>query len=113
MNLRPGRRAGRRPANSHPGDTVIDGHIRARLLGLHLLELDAHVVVGTAGSAGGRRDAPIDAASRGAQDVALPTATDRARSGPPPNGRDALPLAQARRLLADGSTVLEGARRIR
>ena len=116
MNLRPGRRGRRQPATPHPGDMVIDGHIRARLLGVHLLELDAHVVVGTAARAGAGRTAPLAATSRGTGDVALPATTGttgRTPQGPPANGRDALPLARAQRLLAEGSTVLAGARRIR
>jgi hypothetical protein len=113
VNLRPGRRGRRKPATPHPGDMVIDGHVRARLLGVRLLELDAHIVVGTAPRAPAGWAAPIDATSRGAQDIAVPATTGRTRPGPSTNGRDALPLARAQRLLAEGSTVLAGARRIR
>ena len=50
---RRGRRAERLPVG-RLGDRVIDGRVRARLLGLPLLDIDAHVVVATArGGAGG------------------------------------------------------------
>ena len=84
-----------------PGDLVIDGHVRARLLGLHLLDLDAHVVVGNARPARGPSPAVRADGRTGA--IAAPEAGDR----------NALPLARAQRLLAEGSTVLAGARRIR
>ena len=38
----------RRPAITCDGDLIIDGHVRLRLLGLPLLDLDAHVVVAPA-----------------------------------------------------------------
>jgi hypothetical protein len=80
------------------GDTVIDGRVRARLLGLTLLELDAHVVVATASGA------PAVGASRPAQGT---RAVARADGHAPPE------LARAVRLLAEGSTALDDARRIR
>ena len=85
-----------------PGDLVIDGHVRARLLGLQLLELEAHVVVGTA--------PPVPAATPAAE---ADGAHGRSRRPARPVDRDALPLARAQRLLAEGSTVLADARRIR
>jgi hypothetical protein len=84
----------------HPGDLVIDGNVRARLLGLRLLELDAHVVVGNAHA----RPATTPAAGvDGARGVV--TAGEAVDS-------DALPLARAQRLLVEGSSVLAEARRI-
>ena len=83
-----------------PGDLVIDGHVRARLLGLRLLELDAHVVVGSART---RPAATRAAGGDGARGVV--TAGEAV-------GRDALPLARAQRLLVEGSSVLAEARRI-
>ena len=49
---RRGRRAERLPVVRR-GDRVIDGRVRASLLGLPLLDIDAHVVVATAGEGGG------------------------------------------------------------
>ncbi len=80
---------------------MIDGHVRARLLGLHLLDLDAHVVVGNARATGAARPAARADGSR--------AVIAAAESG----DRDALPLARAQRLLAEGSSVLAGARNIR
>lgn len=93
-------RGRRPPVVPRPGDLVIDGHVRARLLGLRLLELDTHIVVGNAPRAPSRGIAPFDGAAR---------ATPAGQPADP----DALPLAQAQRLLAEGSTVLAGARRMR
>ena len=84
-----------------PGDLVIEGRVRARLLGVQLLDLDAHVVVGNARSA---EVAPPAARADGSTGV---IAAVEARD------RDALPLARAQRLLAEGSSVLAGARSIR
>lgn len=83
------------------GDRVIDGHIRARLLGLPLLDLDAHVVVATARDGTGRD--MIDAgepARRAVRDV-------RADGTAPPE------LVRAVRLLAEGTSALDDARRLR
>lgn len=83
------------------GDRVIDGRVRARLLGLPLLDLDAHVVVATARDESGRD--VIDAgapARRGVRDV-------RADGSAPPE------LARAVRLLAEGTSALDDARRLR
>jgi|SoiMetStandDraft_5_1073268.scaffolds.fasta_scaffold56397_2 hypothetical protein len=98
---------------------VIDGHVRARLLGMRLLDLEAHVVVGTATAgpaiaASSRRGAPAlpartsdrrhDGAGDGAGD----------RNGTAPAGRPRQPaLARARELLSEGTSVLDEARRIR
>jgi hypothetical protein len=80
---------------------VIDGRIRARLLGLPLLDLDAHVVVSTARN-GTRRDViEADEASLRA------TRPVRADGTAPPE------LARAVRLLAEGTTALDDARRLR
>lgn len=88
------------------GDLVIDGRLRARLLGLRLLEIDAHVVVAPArpalmvravGSAGPAR--PGSDSERGVY--------RRIGSGP-----DALAppeLAYAVHLIAEGSNLLDEA----
>jgi hypothetical protein len=83
------------------GDRVIDGRIRARLLGLPLLDLDAHVVVATVRD-GTRGDViePDESARRAVRPV-------RADGSAPPE------LAQAVRLLAEGSSALDDARRLR
>lgn len=111
------RRRGRRtPALPREGDIVIDGHIRARLLGMKLLDLDAHVVVGTATAA-----SIAAGADRGATGRALVPARPRAGRAPievdgdRAQARDPrnLPLARARELLTEGTAVLAEARRIR
>lgn len=79
------------------GDTVIDGRVRARLLGLTLLDLDAHVVVATA--PGPRADS-VESTRRSTR--AVPASDGHA----PPE------LARAVRLLAEGTTALDDARRI-
>lgn len=85
-----------------PGDLVIDGQVRARLLGLPLLDLDLHVVLGNAPPrAAAVRAAGVDGAT---EVIAVGEAGD--------GSRDPLPLARAQQLLAEGSTVLAGARRI-
>jgi hypothetical protein len=94
---RRGRRGDRVPVVRR-GDRVIDGRVRARLLGLPLLDIDAHVVVATAreGSGSGviERDQPALQAVR-ADGSARPE------------------LARAVRLLAEGSSALDDARRLR
>jgi hypothetical protein len=91
------------------GDLVIGAQVRARLLGLHLLDLDAHVVVATArDEAGGT--AP---ARRGAGAAAV----GRSRGARPSDG-DARPtprpaLSRAVRLLGEGSSALDDARVMR
>jgi hypothetical protein len=82
------------------GDRVIDGRVRARLLGLPLLDLDAHVVVATA------RDGTGDVI-----DAGVPARRDvrnvRADGSAPPE------LVRAVRLLAEGTSALDDARRLR
>jgi hypothetical protein len=80
------------------GDTVIDGRVRARLLGLPLLDIDAHVVVATAREGSGRGVIERD-------QLALQTV--RADGSARPE------LARAVRLLAEGSSALDDARRLR
>jgi hypothetical protein len=83
------------------GDRVIDGRIRARLLGLPLLDLDAHVVVSTARDGLGRDVIDADEpARRGARPI-------RADGTAPPE------LVRAVRLLAEGTSALDDARRLR
>jgi hypothetical protein len=106
--VRRGRRRDGGPVVPGPGDLVIDGHVRARLLGLRLLELDAHVVVTNAPSRRAVRASPAGVRPSPAGDGvtgSVPAAG--------PVDRDALPLARAQQLLAEGSSVLAGARRIR
>lgn len=86
------RRARRAPIAVREGDTVIDARVRARLLGLPLLEIDAQVVVAL------QRQAVAHAGVREAR--VLPA------DGAPPA------LGRAVRLLAEGSRALEDARRI-
>lgn len=100
----------RRAQAPRPGDMVIDGHVRARLLGVKLLELDAHIVVGEAGEDRRLGGTPTLTA---APPAALAPSAGRAGGDGALRDRDALPLARAQRLLAEGTTVLAGARRIR
>jgi hypothetical protein len=100
----------RRAAVARPGDHVIDGRLTARLLGLRLLDIDAHVVVGVAS------DATL--APRPASDATLAARPAReARSRPAPAAASvdgqAPALRRAVRLLDEGSASLEDARRIR
>jgi hypothetical protein len=83
------------------GDRVIDGRIRARLLGLPLLDLDAHVVVATARDGTGR---DVIEANEPALGAVRPV---RADGTAPPE------LVRAVRLLAEGTTALDDARRLR
>jgi hypothetical protein len=83
------------------GDRVIDGRVRARLLGLPLLELDAHVVVSTAPDGTGR---DVIEADETAHRAVRPVLADG--SAPPE-------LIRAARLLAEGTSVLDDARRLR
>jgi hypothetical protein len=80
---------------------VIDGRIRARLLGMPLLDVDAHVVVSTARDGTGR---DVIEAGEPAPRSALPV---RADGTAPPE------LVRAVRLLAEGRSALDDARRLR
>jgi hypothetical protein len=100
----------RRPVVDRDGDLVVDAHVVARLLGLHLLDLDARVVVGTA------RDESGDTAPapRGTGAASVPPAAplrlpdgDDARTAPRPA------LNRAVRLLGEGSSALDEARVMR
>jgi hypothetical protein len=95
------RRRGRRSSVvPHEGDRVIDAQVHARLLGLPLLRIDAHVVVGPA-----RPPIGPSAAMAERTEPALPPVTS---DGAMPPG-----LAQAVRLLDEGSSTLDDARSIR
>jgi hypothetical protein len=94
---RRGRRA-KRPPVVRRGDRVIDGRVRARLLGLPLLDIDAHFVVSTAPD--GTEATAIGPDVRARRPV-------RADGSAPPE------LARAMRLLAEGSSALDDARRLR
>ena len=102
--MRRRRRGGRAPAVARDGDMVIDGRVSARLLGLRLLELDAHVVVATA------RARPVLATSPPAAGV--PRASGRERMPVTGDGVTPNPLSRAVRLLGEGSSALDDARRI-
>lgn len=80
---------------------MIDGRIRARLLGMPLLDVDAHVVVSTARDGTGR---DVIEADEPAPRSALPV---RADGTAPPE------LVRAVRLLAEGRSALDDARRLR
>ena len=110
------RRSGSTFPAAAEGDLVIDGSIRARLLGLPLLDIDAHVVVGPARTRPVATAAsPDQARSRRAdRATALPSArTAGLVDGTGPNGSRPSPLGRAMRLLGEGSTALDDARRIR
>ena len=77
---------------------VIDGRVRARLLGLHLLEIDTHIVVSTA---------------RPYRAVATPRRGDGSTRPLTSDGSGQPPLRRAVRLLAEGTSTLDDARRIR
>jgi hypothetical protein len=106
-------RAGRRSPIARDGDLVIDGRVRARLLGLPLLDIDAHVVVTPAHAA--RRLRPDDGWD-GSRRRGTGTADHlQPRRGRPRIGRDArMPpgLARAEHLIAEGTDLIAEARRI-
>ncbi len=91
-----GRRAGRRPVAPREGDVVVDARVRARLLGMPLLTIDARIVV---------------APARPALTVPSVSAPALTRSR---DGDQAAPeLARAVRLIAEGSSLLDEASRLR
>jgi hypothetical protein len=96
------RRRRRQPISPGVGDIVIDGQLRARLLGLHLLDIDVHVVVVPARTAPTVRSLSAPARPRGHEtDRRIVTGSDAA----------SLPeLAYASRLIAEGSSLLDEAR---
>jgi hypothetical protein len=95
------------------GDLVIDARVRARLLGLHLLDIDAQIVVAPARSAptlaaaGTRRGGGSggDGAS-GPQEMQRRIGISSDSPAPPE-------LAYAARLIAEGSNLLDEATRAR
>ena len=100
------RRGGHREQKApRPGDLVIDGRLRARLLGLHLLDIDAHVIVAPA------RTPPIvrrvgSSGRAGTDRAGEPDVRQRLAIGPD----GSLPeLAYAVRLIAEGSSLLDEA----
>ena len=104
------RRSRQQPTVPREGDLIIDGRLRARLLGVHLLDIDARIVV---------------APARTAVAVAAVGSPDRAGSGR--DGEHAMhrrtrisadapaqpELADAVRLIAEGSKLLDEAARVR
>jgi hypothetical protein len=95
---RRGRRADRPPVVVRGGDRVIDARVRARLLGLPLLDIDAQIVVATA---------------REGTEATLIGPDERARRPVRTDGAAPPGLAHAVRLLAEGSSALDAARRLR
>jgi hypothetical protein len=97
---RRGRRGDRLPVVRR-GDRIVDGRVRARLLGVPLLDLDAHVVVATERD-GTRRD--VIEANEPPVRAVRPVGHDG--TAPPE-------LVRAVRLLAEGTSALDDARRLR
>ena len=95
------------------GDLVIDGRLRARLLGLHLLDIDAQIVVAPARTA--PTLAAVGARSRAASsgDGASGKPEMQRRVGTPPGASAPPELAYAARLIAEGSNLLDEATRAR
>lgn len=100
------RRARRRPLTARDGDLVIDACVRARLLGLPLLAIDATIVAAPA------RPAPRVTPPRPPRPV-----PDGDRRRPAPAAMPAPPsrpeIARAVLLIAEGSSLLDEARRVR
>jgi hypothetical protein len=111
------RRGPRRPpVVPGEGDLVVDARIRARLLGLHLLDLDARVIARTAGeeTRGASTAIPADSTDT----TGTTQITDRVQRPARPVGDDvgALgrpALSRAAQLLDEGSSALGDARRVR
>ena len=100
------------------GDLVIDGRIRARLLRLQLLDIDAHVVVTPARppltARHGRLVAPARDAVRlpGARDAGH-AATPRRRPALGPGRATAPELGRAEHLIAEATSIIDEASRLR
>ena len=111
------RRRGRASPVAADGDLVIDGRIRARLLGLPLLDLDAHVVVGPARThrPASAPAAPLATSQPSGRPAVRPSAGSAVvgTDSVAPNGSHPSALGRAVRLLGEGSTALDDARRIR
>jgi hypothetical protein len=97
---------GREQRAARPGDLVIDGRLRARLLGLPLLEIDAHVVVAAARTPRAVRGAGAPSLT-GTGRASEPGVQRRIVSGP--DGPAPPELAYAVRLIAEGSSLLDEA----
>jgi len=101
------RRSRRQPPTiPREGDLIIDARLRARLLGLHLLDIDAQIVVAPARP-------PLTVTAVGARDRAVPgrdgdqamqRRIDMTSDAPAPPE-----LADAMRLIAEGSNLLDEA----
>lgn len=104
--MRRGRGRGREPRTARPGDLVIDGRLRARLLGLSLLEIDAHVVVAEARTPRAVRPAgaPSLRETGRASEPGIRRRVGSGADGPAPPE-----LAYAVRLIAEGSSLLDEA----
>jgi hypothetical protein len=96
----------RQPVIPREGDLIIDGRLRARLLGLHLLEIDTRFVVAPA--------RPVVTASAGTRSRAADRGELRMhRPIGPSSDAPAVPeLTDAVRLIAEGSNLLDEATRV-
>ena len=98
------------PTIPREGDLIIDARVRARLLGLHLLDIDAQIVVAPARpaltvTAVGARDRAVPGRDG---DQAMQRRIDITSDAPAPPE-----LADAVRLIAEGSNLLDQATRHR
>ena len=97
------------PTIPRAGDLIIDGRLRARLLGLHLLDIDAQIVVAPA--------RPVAVAAVGSQGRAGSGRHGehemQRRNGIAPDAPAPPELAHAVRLIAEGSKLLDEAARVR
>jgi hypothetical protein len=100
-------RRGRRDRDDD-GEVVVRAVVHARLLGLHILSLDARVVVGRPPDRFTALDPEVSVRAR---PEPLPSSAPR---GPRPVHRDgsASALSRAVELLADGEETLERSRRL-
>jgi hypothetical protein len=100
-------RSGNRPAPAARGDVVVDAFVRARLLGLPLLTLEAYVVVGKESGlrAADSRSLVLPASGAGAPSRTLARPELLFRAAEPAPG-----LARAVELVEQGAETLERSR---
>lgn len=95
------------------GDLIIDGRVRARLLGLRLLDIDAQIIVAPVRTAPTLAAVGVRGRARSGGDGASGN-HEMQRSIRTPPGASAPPeLAYAARLIAEGSNLLDEAARVR